>query len=36
VWVALAVRSVLDQGPTIAMRGARHPGQLDAIEDIES
>jgi GNAT superfamily N-acetyltransferase len=34
-WLALAVRSALDQGPTIAMRGARHPGQFDAIDDIE-
>ncbi len=33
--LALAVRWVLDQGPTIALWGARHPGQLDPIEQIE-
>ena len=33
--LALAVRWVLDQGPTIALWGARHPGQLDPIRDIE-
>jgi aryl-alcohol dehydrogenase-like predicted oxidoreductase len=33
--LALAVRWVLDQGPTIALWGARHPGQLDPISDIE-
>jgi aryl-alcohol dehydrogenase-like predicted oxidoreductase len=33
--LALAVRWVLDQGPTIALWGARHPGQLDPIDDIE-
>ena len=26
---------MLDQGPTIALWGARHPGQLDPISDIE-
>ena len=26
---------VLDQGPTIALWGARHPGQLDPITDVE-
>ncbi|NTV09770.1 MAG: aldo/keto reductase [Zoogloea sp.] len=31
----LAVRWVLDQGPTIALWGARHPGQLDPIPGIE-
>lgn len=33
--LALAVRWVLDQGPTIALWGARHPGQLDPIGDID-
>lgn len=33
--LALAVRWVLDQGPTIALWGARRPEQLDAIEDID-
>src|SRR5580704_2842892 len=33
--LALAVRWVLDQGPTIALWGARHPGQLDPISDIK-
>ena len=33
--LALAVRWVLDQGPTIALWGARHPGQLDTISDVE-
>ena len=33
--LALAVRWILDQGPTIALWGARHPGQLAAIEDVE-
>jgi len=33
--LALAVRWVLDQGPTIALWGARHPGQLDPISDID-
>jgi aryl-alcohol dehydrogenase-like predicted oxidoreductase len=32
--LALAVRWVLDQGPTIALWGARHPGQLDRIGDV--
>lgn len=34
--LALAVRWVLDQGPTIALWGARHPGQLDPIGEIEN
>ena len=33
--LALAVRWVLDQGPTIALWGARHPGQLDPVGDVE-
>jgi aryl-alcohol dehydrogenase-like predicted oxidoreductase len=33
--LALAVRWVLDQGPTIALWGARRPGQLDPISDVE-
>jgi aryl-alcohol dehydrogenase-like predicted oxidoreductase len=33
--LALAVRWVLDQGPTIALWGARNPGQLDPIVDVE-
>jgi aryl-alcohol dehydrogenase-like predicted oxidoreductase len=33
--LALAVRWVLDQGPTIALWGARHPNQLDPVGDIE-
>jgi aryl-alcohol dehydrogenase-like predicted oxidoreductase len=33
--LALAVRWVLDQGPTIALWGARHPEQLDPIAEIE-
>ena len=33
--MALALRSVLDQGPTIALWGARNPGQLDPIGDVE-
>ena len=33
--LALAVRWVLDQGPTIALWGARHPGQLDPIADVD-
>jgi aryl-alcohol dehydrogenase-like predicted oxidoreductase len=33
--LALAVRWVLDQGPTIALWGARHPGQLDPIAHID-
>lgn len=31
--LALAIRWVLDQGPTIALWGARRPDQLDGIED---
>ena len=33
--LALALRWVLDQGPTIALWGARHPGQLDPLDDID-
>jgi aryl-alcohol dehydrogenase-like predicted oxidoreductase len=33
--LALAVRWVLDQGPTVALWGARNPGQLDPIGDVE-
>jgi aryl-alcohol dehydrogenase-like predicted oxidoreductase len=33
--LALAVRWVLDQGPTIALWGARHPDQMDPIGDID-
>jgi aryl-alcohol dehydrogenase-like predicted oxidoreductase len=33
--LALAVRWVLDQGPTIALWGARHPRQLDPIGDVD-
>jgi aryl-alcohol dehydrogenase-like predicted oxidoreductase len=33
--LALAVRWILDQGPTIALWGARHRGQLDPIGDVE-
>jgi aryl-alcohol dehydrogenase-like predicted oxidoreductase len=33
--LALAVRWVLDQGPTIALWGARRPEQLDPIAEIE-
>jgi aryl-alcohol dehydrogenase-like predicted oxidoreductase len=33
--LALAVRWVLDQGPTIALWGARNPQQLDPIGEIE-
>jgi aryl-alcohol dehydrogenase-like predicted oxidoreductase len=33
--LALAVRWVLDQGPTIALWGARRPGQLDPISEID-
>ncbi|HML30524.1 MAG TPA: aldo/keto reductase, partial [Hyphomicrobium sp.] len=33
--LALAVRWVLDQGPTIALWGARHPGQLDPVSEID-
>jgi aryl-alcohol dehydrogenase-like predicted oxidoreductase len=32
--LALAVRWVLDQGPTIALWGARRPDQLDAVADV--
>jgi len=31
----LAVRWVLDRGPTIALWGARRPEQLDPLEEIE-
>jgi aryl-alcohol dehydrogenase-like predicted oxidoreductase len=31
--LALAVRWILDRGRTIALWGARHPGQLDAVKD---
>ncbi|WP_026440476.1 aldo/keto reductase [Acidocella facilis] len=31
--LALALRWVLDQGPTIALWGARNPGQLDPVND---
>jgi diketogulonate reductase-like aldo/keto reductase len=31
--LALAVRWVLDQGPTVALWGARHPEQLAPIRD---
>jgi aryl-alcohol dehydrogenase-like predicted oxidoreductase len=33
--LALAVRWVLDQGPTIALWGARNPGQLDPVGDVD-
>jgi aryl-alcohol dehydrogenase-like predicted oxidoreductase len=33
--LALALRWVLDQGPTIALWGARNPGQLDPIGEVE-
>jgi len=33
--LALAVRWVLDQGPTIALWGARRPEQLDPLDEIE-
>jgi aryl-alcohol dehydrogenase-like predicted oxidoreductase len=33
--LALAVRWVLDQGPTIALWGARRPDQLAAVREIE-
>jgi aryl-alcohol dehydrogenase-like predicted oxidoreductase len=33
--LALAVRWVLDQGPTIALWGARNPSQLDPIGEVE-
>ena len=32
--LALAVRWVLDQGHTIALWGARHPEQLDPVQNI--
>ena len=32
--LALAVRWVLDHGPTIALWGARNPGQLDPVAEI--
>lgn len=32
--LALAVRWVLDQGPTIALWGARHPRQLDPVGEV--
>ncbi len=32
--LALAIRWVLDQGPTIALWGARRPDQLDAIAQV--
>ena len=32
--LALAVRWVLDQGPTIALWGARRPEQVDAISEV--
>jgi aryl-alcohol dehydrogenase-like predicted oxidoreductase len=33
--LALAVRWVLDQGPTVALWGARRPDQLDPVADID-
>jgi aryl-alcohol dehydrogenase-like predicted oxidoreductase len=33
--LALALRWVLDQGPTIALWGARHPRQLDPVGEID-
>jgi aryl-alcohol dehydrogenase-like predicted oxidoreductase len=33
--LALAVRWVLDQGPTTALWGARHPSQLDPIVEVD-
>jgi len=33
--LALAVRWVLDQGPTVALWGARRPDQLDPLDEIE-
>ena len=33
--LALAVRWVLDQGPTIALWGARNPQQLDPVSEID-
>jgi aryl-alcohol dehydrogenase-like predicted oxidoreductase len=32
--LALAVRWVLDRGPTVALWGARRPSQLDGVEDV--
>lgn len=32
--LSLAIRWVLDQGPTIALWGARRPDQLDAVDDV--
>jgi aryl-alcohol dehydrogenase-like predicted oxidoreductase len=32
--LALAVRWVLDRGPTIALWGARRPDQLDAVDNV--
>jgi aryl-alcohol dehydrogenase-like predicted oxidoreductase len=32
--LALAIRWVLDQGPTIALWGARRPDQIDAIDEV--
>ena len=32
--LALAIRWVLDQGPTIALWGARRPDQLDAVDEV--
>jgi len=32
--LALAVRWVLDRGPTVALWGARRPGQLDPLDDV--
>jgi aryl-alcohol dehydrogenase-like predicted oxidoreductase len=32
--LALSIRWVLDQGPTIALWGARRPDQLDAVADV--
>jgi aryl-alcohol dehydrogenase-like predicted oxidoreductase len=32
--LALAVRWVLDQGPAVALWGARRPEQLDPVEDV--
>jgi aryl-alcohol dehydrogenase-like predicted oxidoreductase len=32
--IALAVRWMLDQGNTTALWGARHPGQLQAVDDV--
>ena len=33
--LALAIRWVLDQGPTVALWGARHPAQLDPMGEID-